>query len=102
MTFNERNSLIEKIITEYKTLHDKYTSSKKVLSDPEWETYIHSMDAIMNEYRGTNLDLLAGKLNQAFLDDTELVQKKLKENEKVDDTDGCTGVCSNSSTDSNR
>lgn len=82
MTFNERNNLIEKFMTEYKGLHDEYTSSKKTLSDLEWETYIHSMDAIMNEYRGTNLELLAGKLNQAFLDDTELVQKKLKENGK--------------------
>lgn len=82
MTFGDRNKFIEKVMTELKVLHDRYTSSTKLLSDPEWETYIHSMDAIVEPYKGTNLERVMWRLNQTFLDDTELVQKKLKENEK--------------------
>jgi len=79
MTFGERNDLIDEMLCKYKVEHDKYTTGMVLLEDPDWEDYIHSMDAICAEHKGTNLELLAGKLCMAFLDDTELIQKKLKE-----------------------
>ena len=79
MTFGERNDLIDEMLCKYKVEHDKYTTGMVLLEDPDWENYIHSMDAICAEHKGTNLELLAGKLCMAFLDDTEQMQKKLKE-----------------------
>ena len=79
MTFGERNDLIDEMLCKYKVEHDKHTTGMVLLEDPDWEDYIHSMDAICAEHKGTNLELLAGKLCMAFLDDTELIQKKLKE-----------------------
>jgi hypothetical protein len=79
MTFGERNDFIDEMLCKYKVEHDKYTTGMVLLEDPDWEDYIHSMDAICAEHKGTNLELLAGKLCMAFLDDTELIQKKLKE-----------------------
>lgn len=82
MTFNDRNNMIDDVIKKYKCIHDRYTSGTKILADDEWRTYIYSMDAIREMYKDTSIAELSGKLCQAFLDDTELVQKKLKENEK--------------------
>lgn len=79
MNFRERNNLINDMLVRYRALHNKYSTGKRILEDPDWEDYIHSMDAICAEHKGTNLELLAGKLCMAFLDDTELIQKKLKE-----------------------
>lgn len=79
MNFRERNNLINDMLVKYKELHNKYTIGKRILEDPDWEDYIHSMDDICAKYKGTNLEMLAGKLCMAFLDDTEYVQKKLKE-----------------------
>lgn len=79
MNFRERNNLINDMLVKYRELHNKYTIGKRILEDPDWEDYIHSMDDICAEHKGTNLELLAGKLCMAFLDDTEYVQKKLKE-----------------------
>ena len=82
MTFNQRNEYIDDAIRQFKTLHDKYTGSSAILKDDEWETYINGMDAVAGMYKGTNLEDIIGRLCMTFLDDTELVQKKLKETEK--------------------
>lgn len=79
MTFNDRNNMIDDVIQKYKCIHDKYTSGTKILDDEEWPAYIHDMDAITEKYKGTSIADLCGKLCMAFLDDTEYVQKKLKE-----------------------
>lgn len=78
MTFLERNDLIDDMLCKFKVLHDKFTSSTKLLTDDEWKEYINSMDAVCEKHKGTNLEGLMWKLCQAFLDDTELVQNKLK------------------------
>lgn len=83
MTFKQRNNEVDDMLVKFKLLHDKYTSSRKLLTDEEWKEYIDSMDVICAEHKGTNLEMLAGKLCMAFLDDTEMLQKKLRElNEK--------------------
>lgn len=81
MTFNDRNNMIDDVIQKYKCIHDKYTSGTKILDDEEWPAYINAMDAITEMYKDTSIAELCGKLCQAFLDDTEFVQNKLKERE---------------------
>ena len=78
MTFEERNNMVLNMIAEFKVVHDRYTSSTKILTDDEWETYIHSMDENLDKYKGTNLAEFAGRLWMVFLDDTEYMQKRLK------------------------
>lgn len=78
MTFSERNDLIDDMLCKFKVLHDKFTSSTKILEDAEWKEYINSMDAVCEKHKGTNLETIVWKLCQAFLDDTEVVQKKLR------------------------
>lgn len=82
MTFEERNDLIDDMLCKFKVEHDKYTTGLVLLEDPDWENYIHSMDAICVKHKDTNLEGLAGALCMAFLDDTELIQKKLTEYDK--------------------
>lgn len=77
MTFNERNEYIDDAIKQFKALHDKYTSGLDILTDEQWKTYIDEMYAIEKLYLNSNLEGIMGRLCQAFLDDTELVQKKL-------------------------
>jgi hypothetical protein len=36
------------------------------------------MDKIANDYKGTNLEQIAGAMCMTFLNDTEMIQKKLK------------------------
>jgi hypothetical protein len=78
MTFNERNNIIDEIVGKFKSLHDKYTSGTRQLSDDEWNNYVHDMDAICEGYKHSNLAEITWKLCQSFLDDTEIIQKKLK------------------------
>lgn len=78
MTFSERNEYIDDAVRQFKTLHHKYTGGKGILTDSEWKAYIGGMDAIRELYLNTNLEETIGKLCQIFLDDTEMVQKKLK------------------------
>lgn len=80
MTFSERNEYIDDEVRQFKTLHHKYTGGKGILTDSEWKAYIGGMDAIRELYLNTNLEETIGKLCQIFLDDTEMVQKKLKGN----------------------
>lgn len=78
ITFKERNRIIFELVTEFQALHDKYTSSTRILTDEEWETYIHSMEDRLAEYKDTNLFDVAGDLWMCYLNDTEFVQKQLK------------------------
>lgn len=80
MTFNERNEYIDDAVRQFKALHHKYTNGKSILTDLEWKAYIGGMDAIRELYLNTNLEDIIGRLCQVFLDDTEMVQKKLKGN----------------------
>lgn len=80
MTFGERNNMILEMISKYHKLHIKYTSGTKILTNAQWEEYIHAMDKIAEEYALNNISELSWKINQAFQDDTEMVQKKLKGN----------------------
>lgn len=78
MTFKERNQAIDDALNEFKQLHDEYTASKNILTDEQWGSYIKAMDDIAEKYKNTNMETIMQKLNQAFLDDTEMVQQKLK------------------------
>lgn len=83
MTYEERNNTVLKTIAKIKTIHDQYTSSSKLLSDEEWQNYIDDMDAIPDNFRGTNLQDFIGELVMVFLDDTERMQKKLRKIKEV-------------------
>ncbi len=83
MTFTERNQIIQNLIGEFQQIHDRYTSTSRILTDSEWEEYIESMNAKLNKYKNTNLYDVLANLWMAFLNDTEYVQKELKKiNEK--------------------
>ena len=78
MTFSERNQIIRNAMQYFEQLHEKYTSSVQLLTDLEWENYIREMDSFLEAHKGSNLEEILWKLCQAFLDDTEMVQKKLR------------------------
>lgn len=78
MTFSERNQIIRNVLQNFEKLHEKYTSSVQLLTDEEWENYIKEMDSFLEAHKGSNLEGILWKLCQAFLDDTEMVQRKLK------------------------
>lgn len=78
MTFSERNQIIRNALQYFEQLHEKYTSSVQLLTDEEWENYIKEMDNFLEAHKGSNLEEILWKLCQAFLDDTEMVQKKLR------------------------
>jgi len=78
MTFEERNNIVLDEIAKIKTIHDKYTSSSRILTDDEWKQYIDSMLVIPEPHRETNLEDFIGELVMIFLNDTERMQKKLK------------------------
>ena len=80
MTFSERNQIIRNAMQYFEQLHEKYTSSVQLLTDEEWENYIKEMDNFLEAHKGSNLEEILWKLCQAFLDDTEMAQKKLKGN----------------------
>lgn len=78
MTFTERNQIIQNLIADFQQIHDRYTSTSRILTDSEWEEYIESMNAKLNKYKNTNLYDVLANLWMAFLNDTEDVQKKLR------------------------
>ena len=78
MTFTERNQIIQNLIADFQQIHDRYTSTSRILTDSEWEEYIESMDAKLNKYKNTNLYDVLANLWMAFLNDTEDVQRKLR------------------------
>lgn len=78
MTFAERNKTITELLNDFQAMHDKYTSSTKVMTDDDWKDYINSMNHRLYELKGSNVYELAGRLWMCFLDDTEYVQKELK------------------------
>lgn len=82
MTFPERNKLIDEAIVEYKKIHDRYTCNTHVLTDEEWKQYVNDMDRVADHYKNTKISTISGKLCMLFLDDTEEIYKKLKENKK--------------------
>lgn len=83
MTFTERNQIIQNLIGEFQKIHNKFTSTTRILSDSEWDSYINSMNDKLLPLKGTNLYDIASNLWMAFLNDTEYVQKELKRvNEK--------------------
>lgn len=79
MTFEERNMILQKINEKYAAIHDKYTFKARILSDAEWDDYIAKMNEISAEYKGTSMDEFSGAICMAYLNDTELMQKKIKE-----------------------
>lgn len=78
MTYEERNNTIKALMTEFQQIHDRYTSTSRILTDSEWEEYIESMNAKLNKYKNTNLYDVLANLWMAFLNDTEDVQRKLR------------------------
>ena len=78
MTFTERNQIIQNLIADFQQIHDRFTSTSRILTDSEWEEYIESMNAKLNKYKNTNLYDVLANLWMAFLNDTEDVQKKLR------------------------
>lgn len=78
MTYEERNEMVLQTIAKIKTIHDKYTSSSKILNDEEWEDYINNMWTIPEEFKGTNLQDFIGELVMTFCNDTERMQRKLR------------------------
>lgn len=82
MTFPQRNDLIDEMLVKYKMLHDKYSNNIRILTDEEWKEYIDSMDSVANQYKDSKIIDISGKLCMLFLDDTEMIQKKLIEKEQ--------------------
>jgi hypothetical protein len=82
MKFSERNNILQEINQKFAMNHDIYTNSARILTDDEWQDYVHRMDAVSNEYKDTNMKQFAADLCMAYLDDTEYVQKKLREVKK--------------------
>lgn len=78
MTYEERNNTIKDLIADFQQIHDRYTSTSRILTDSEWEEYIESMNAKLNKYKNTNLYDVLANLWMAFLNDTEDVQRKLR------------------------
>ena len=78
MTFKDRNDLIKGLIKDLIKIHEKYTSTTHILTDTEWEEYIDIMTKRSQELKGTTLATFADYAKQAFLNDTEYVQKELK------------------------
>lgn len=84
MTFKQRNENLSAIFSRYQVEHDKYTSSNHIMTDEEWKSYMDSMNAIADEYKNGNMDEFSGGVMMAFINDTEVVQKRLKEVNKVE------------------
>ena len=84
MKFSERNNMLQEMNKRYATVHDSYTSNARMLSDTDWEEYVSKMDEIAAEFKDTNMKDFSGALCMAYLNDTEFVQKKLKEVKKVE------------------
>lgn len=87
MTFAERNNQImepiTKLISDLRAEHDKFTSSTRIMTEEDWNTYKGAMDKILAVHVDTRYYHLAEELWMFFLDDTEFVQKELKKiNEK--------------------
>ena len=82
MKFSERNEILSTIIKRYQAEHDKYTNNARILTDEEWEDYIHTLNSIADEYKDSNMGDFSDKVYMAYLEDTEIVQKKLKEVKK--------------------
>ena len=86
MTFEERNEQITEPITktmeELKDVHDKFTSSTRIMTEEDWNAYKGAMDKILAVHVNTRYYHLAEELWMFFLDDTEFVQKELKKIEK--------------------
>ena len=78
MTYDERNNIVLETIASIKVIHDRYTSSSKLLNDDEWQKYIDDMLLIPERFRNTNLQDFIGELVMTFLNDTERMQKKLR------------------------
>ena len=78
MTFTERNKTISELLNDFQAMHDKYTSSTRIMTDDEWTEYVNAMTARVNGFKRTNLYNIASALWMAFLDDTEYVQKELR------------------------
>lgn len=78
MTFTERNKTISELLNDFQAMHEKYTSSTKIMTEEEWTEYINTMTARVDGFKRTNLYNIASALWMAFLDDTEYVQKELK------------------------
>lgn len=78
MTYEERNNIVLETIASIKVIHDRYTSSSKLLNDDEWQKYIDDMLLIPERFRNTNLQDFIGELVMTFLNDTERMQKKLR------------------------
>ena len=83
MKFSERNEILKGIVERCGAIHAKYTSTAKELTEGDWSKYISLMDDIAGEYKETSIADFAGQICMAYLNDTELVQKKLKEVERT-------------------
>ncbi len=78
MTFAERNTNILNALAQMQVIHDKYTSSSKIMTDDEWDSYFKSMSKVPEQFRGTNLEEFIYNLVVCFQTDTEDVQRRLK------------------------
>lgn len=78
MTFPERNKAIDSMICKFRVEHLRYTKDFSALTDKEWEEYIRSMDKIADDYKGTNLEQIADEMCMMFLNDTQIIQERLK------------------------
>ena len=75
MTIQERHDQINKLLAAMKVRHEKYFPPARPLTDEEYEACIHDFFHAANEWKGTNLEDLAGEISMAFLNDIERVHK---------------------------
>ena len=75
MTIQERHEEINKILAAMKVRHEKYFPPARELTDEEWENCIDDFQYTADQWKGTNLQDLAGDLCMIFLNDIERTDK---------------------------
>lgn len=83
MTISERHEEINKILASLKVLHEKYFPPRRPLTDEEYETCIDDFFYTTEQWKGTNLEDLAGEISMAFLNDIERVDKAWRKKQGV-------------------
>ena len=75
MTIQERHEQINKILAKFKVLHEKYFPPARPLTDAEWAACVKDFFETADQWKGTNLEDLAGRISITFLDDLEQIHK---------------------------
>lgn len=81
MKIQERHEEINKILAAMKVRHEKFFPPARSLTDEEWENCADDFFHAADQWKGTNLEDLAGEISMAFLNDIERVHKAWRRKE---------------------